>query len=382
MMQISQKIAQTDSVNTRNYGIDLLRIVSMIMIPILHTLGQGKVLENLRPFSASYEIGWFLEIASYCAVNCYALISGFVSYGSKYKRSNIIYRYFQVLFYTIPTTLAFLLIKPEAVAVKTIMDAIFPFLCSTYWYFTAYFCLFFFIPFLNEILDKFDKSTVQKLLFWLFVIFSILPTLFHSDLGSVNDGYSFLWLALLYLLGAYIKKYGVSISYSNWKNLLGYFLCVSITWLLKFCVDILSGVVSAVQEFGRYLISYTAPTIVLSAVFLLLYFSNLKCSKTTKIIRFFAPVSFGVYLLHEEPLIVDNFISGAFVSYGALNPFLMAAAVVGTALCIWLIGSAVDHVRLQLFHWLKIKQLSVSIERQIARLYHWFSQKIAHLLST
>jgi len=368
-MPVSRTIAQTDATNTRNYGIDLLRIVSMILIPMYHTLGHGGVLGGLQPFSANYEVGWFLMIASYCAVNCYALISGFVGYGSKYKYSNIIYRYFQVLFYTIPTTAAFLLIKPEAVGVKTIIYAIFPFVYPTYWYFTAYFCLFFFIPFLNAALDKFDKSAVQKLLFWLFIIFSILTTLFDSDLGNVNDGYSFLWLAFLYLLGAYIRKYGLSISYPNWKNLLGYFSCVLITWLSKLCIELVTNAVFGTPKFGKYLISYTSPTILLCAVFLLLYFSNLKCRRIEKRIRFFAPVSFGVYLLHDEPLIRGRFISGAFAGYGARNPFFMAAAVVGTALCIWLIGSVVDHVRLQLFHWLKIKPLSVSIAQRLAHLH-------------
>ncbi len=377
-MSVSRTIVQTDSVSTRNYGIDLLRIVAMMMIPMFHTLGHGGILKGLRPFSANYELGWFLVVVSYCAVDCYALISGFVGYGSKYKYSNIIYRYFQVLFYTIPTTAVFFLLKPETVGLKTILGAIFPFAYSTYWYFTAYFCLFFFIPFLNAILDKFDKPTVQKLLFWLFIIFSILPTVFDSDFGNVNDGYSVLWLALLYLLGAYIKKYGASISYPNWKNLLGYFSCVLITWLSKLCIELVTNAVSGAPKSGGYLIHYTSPTIIFSAVFLLLYFSNLKCRKTTKIIRFFAPVSFGVYLLHDEPLIRTRFIVDAFVGYGTQNPLFMAAAVVGTALCIWLVGSLVDYVRLQLFHWLKIKQLSVSIERTLARLYHWFAQKIPH----
>lgn len=34
----------------RNYGIDLLRIFSMIMISVLHVLGHGGILDNLTGF--------------------------------------------------------------------------------------------------------------------------------------------------------------------------------------------------------------------------------------------------------------------------------------------------------------------------------------------
>ena len=41
----------------RNYGIDLLRIVSMVMIVILHILGQGGVLDAADNLSPQY-IAW------------------------------------------------------------------------------------------------------------------------------------------------------------------------------------------------------------------------------------------------------------------------------------------------------------------------------------
>lgn len=37
--------------NDRDYGIDLLRILSMILIAILHVLGQGGILSHVQPLS-------------------------------------------------------------------------------------------------------------------------------------------------------------------------------------------------------------------------------------------------------------------------------------------------------------------------------------------
>ena len=83
----------------RNYGIDLLRMVSMILVAVLHVLGQGGVISEAgkhTPFNA-YKVAWFLEIAAFCAVNCYAAISGYVGIKSKFKYSNIIYLWLQVI---------------------------------------------------------------------------------------------------------------------------------------------------------------------------------------------------------------------------------------------------------------------------------------------
>ena len=75
----------------RNYGIDLLRIVSMMMVVLLHVLGQGGILDGSDPLTVKSETAWLLEIGAYSAVNIYAMISGYVGYGRKYKYSGLVY---------------------------------------------------------------------------------------------------------------------------------------------------------------------------------------------------------------------------------------------------------------------------------------------------
>ena len=67
---------------TRNYGIDFLRMISMIMIVMLHTLGHGGILRSVSFLSVHYQIAWLLEVIAFGAVNTYAMISGFVSVDS------------------------------------------------------------------------------------------------------------------------------------------------------------------------------------------------------------------------------------------------------------------------------------------------------------
>ena len=349
------------------------------MIPVLHILGQGGILSNSNALSVHNEVAFLLEIASYCAVNSYAIISGYVGYEKKQKYSNILYLCFQVSFYIIVTTVVFYFFKPETVNLKTaVLEALFPFAYNTYWYFSAYFCLFFFMPFLNMVLDKFDRKNSKRLLLLLFFIFSLLPTIFHTDLGCTKSGYSFLWLGILYLAGAYIKKYNFSVLYTNRANLIGYFICVIVTWLSKAFIEVVTKILFGQPKGGNYLLAYTSPTMVLCSVFLLLFFANIKCGKKlTGFIKIFAPLSFGVYLFHEESLIRDNFINNAFIGYLSLNPFIMVLAVLGTAIFIWLIGSLVDKIRLSIFKLLRVKQFSVFIEQKITCMLYILKKKIS-----
>ena len=89
---------QKESNTTRNMGIDLLRIVSMFLVVFLHVLGRGGVLESAPILSVNYEIAWFIEIAAYCAVNCYALISGYVGIRGHYRYSNLLLLWLRVAF--------------------------------------------------------------------------------------------------------------------------------------------------------------------------------------------------------------------------------------------------------------------------------------------
>jgi hypothetical protein len=132
----------------------------------------------------------------------------------------------------------------------------------------------------------------------------------------------------------------------------------------------------------NYLIKYTSPTILLCAVFLLLFFKDIKYNKLAiRFIRFFAPLSFGVYLLHEEPLIRDNFIREKFYWYAEFNPIVLIIAVVLTAIAVWLIGSFADRIRLLIFDILKIRKICIWIEVKIRSVILFFDKCLHKLLS-
>jgi len=151
----------------RNYGIDLLRIVAMFFIVILHSLGQGGLLSNLSLTSFQYKSVWLLEIIAFCAVDIFALISGYVSYkeeDTKVKYSSYFVLWFEVVFYGLLITGIFNIIDPKIVSISSYTKVIFPVYHGLYWYFTAYTGLYILMPLINKGIRNCSNETLKKLL--------------------------------------------------------------------------------------------------------------------------------------------------------------------------------------------------------------------------
>lgn len=349
----------------RNYGIDLLRIVSMFMVVLLHILGAGGMLSGPGSSVSANRILWLIEIASYCAVNCYAIVSGWVGYKSKFKFTNIIVLWLQVFFYTFIINVVFWIFGWQEFSFTSITNTFFPALASEYWYFTAYFIMYMFIPILNLILEKFSKKQMSFLLGIGFVLCSFLPTLLMEDPFLFNHGYSAWWLAYLYLVGGFLNKHKV-FSKGNVFDYLTYYGCsVLFTFLSKINLEFLTLKIFGEVRYNMILIDYTSPTILLCGVFLVLAFSKIKFNNFfKKIISFFAPISFGVYLIHCNYLMLGKFWNGSFMKFTNYGIIKMVFYVFALALVVYLICSLIDYIRHLLFKLFRVKENVLKLENK------------------
>ena len=362
VFQGGHSLRKTD--NGRNYGIDLLRIVAIYMIIVLHVLYFGEVISPLSHFTPNYEAAVLVEIASYGSVNLFAIISGYVKYGKKTKYSNLMQLYLQMLFYTVLCTFAFLLLQPDMVSKQTIIYSLIPFKIGQYWYFTSFFCLFFFIPFINKFIDSSDRKNAAGLLIICFILFSLLTTVLYQDISGVCNGYSFLWLAVMYMVGACINKFDIHLKGN--LCLVYYLICIIATFAGKLSIEWITYMMIKQAKYGSLFVSYISPFIVFSSIFLFLFFKDLKLNQPSiHVVSFFAPTAFGVYLIHMEPLIKEWLINGRFRNYAFMPLPQMIGCVLGTALGILFVCSVADRVRLEIFKLLKIKSLCEWIENKI-----------------
>ena len=352
----------------RNYGIDFLRILSMLFVLLLHILKHGGILANLEKFSLAYNIAWFVEICAFCAVNCYALISGFFGYSSKQKYSNIINLYFQTAFYAVLATGIFYVMNPDEIGKRAFIKAVFPFGFNVYWYFTAYFCMFFFIPFMNKILEVCDFKQLTGLVSASIIFFSIIPLIFKSDVYFTNNGYTVLWVSVLYIIGGYIRKYELHKKISNIKCILLYFGAVLVTFGQKVITEYVKFIVDGKTVNEGLFIKYTSPTMVICAVSLLCLFAKVDFKDgMKKLTAIFSPFAFSVYLIHTAPFVWSKVMKNRFLTFAEFNPIVMILVVFATAIGIFALCSLIDFVRVQLFKMFRIKELSFKIEGTVAK---------------
>lgn len=311
------------------------------------------------------EIALLLDAFTLGAVNCYALISGYVGYGRKVRYSNILHLCLTVLFYTLSLPLIMTLLCGTSFSKSDLITAIVPMLRGSYWYFIAYFALFFFTPFLNILVEKADRKDLKKLIITIVIMFSFVPTFLFTDIANVEYGYAPLWLAALYIIGAYIKKYSVTRSIK--ACLLSFLACSVGTWLFRFIVSAITTKIFGAPRFASILYNYTSPTILFGAVMLLLLFTQLKFPKgVNKFIAIASPLAFSVYIIHIEPHVFTYFIKNTMCNLSALNPVVFALAIIGIALAIYIICSLIDLIRFYLFKVLRIKKLCEKTEDFLA----------------
>ena len=349
--------------NERNYGIDFLRIISMFMIVILHVLGQGGILGNSEVHSSYYWVAWFLEIVAYCAVNCFALISGYVMYNSNIKISKIIELWLQIAFYTIGITIIMFSYFPDVRNIGNIINAIFPITRGQYWYLSSYFAMYMFIPIMNIGINKLDKKTLKNILIAVFFIMSLFPTLLRSNPYQLLDGYSTGWLCILYLTGGYIKKYKVFKEKRGITALLIFLSSTTVTFLTKFLIEYIAKVFLKTNTYGGIFVSYTSPTIILSGLALFVFCEKLKFKvNIQKIIKLLSSAALGVYIIHVHPLVFNNIINGFAIKFINCNSLMMVIKVIISSIIIYITCSVIELIRIKHFKILKIREICLKID--------------------
>lgn len=332
------------STDRRNYGIDIARIVSMLMVVFLHNLLNGGILANLdivrNPIGMVY---WFVENCSIVAVNVFALITGYLMVDRKISFKKIIDLWKTVLFWSIFICLICLLFKLPITS-RDIIVSFFPTIMKNYWYFNAYIMLFLFIPFLNAGINMLDDKFFEKLIF-LLVGFSI--TLGFIGHWFEMDGYSGIWLIILYLVGAYIKL-STRIQHVDNIHIISIYI---ISMLVSVCAEYIS-----LRFIGGtyHWISYISPMVVVSSIclFILLTRIRVKNIKVRKVLAIISPLTFAVYLIDSHPIVYNVFIKNSFSNIADLNVFKGLLILFSVSILMFSIFILMEYSRVNIFSYI------------------------------
>lgn len=360
--------------SSRNYGIDLLRIVSILFVIFLHILGHGGVLKATEGHPFRYAVAWLLETMAYPAVNCFVLISGYVGFRNdeyKLKIKNLLVLWLTVWFYSVSITCIFRLLHPSEITSAQVLAAFLPVTNDQYWFFTYYFIMFLFTPLFHWYVHKANKPLLAATVLLIFACFSVYSNwmIGTSDPFGLERGYSATWFSALYIIGAVMKKYRME-QKVNTKAALAAILTL---YLVSYAVKIKYGLLDTGTELatmlrnGNLLITYISPTILLIAIGLLCVFSKweIRNPRAQKIISVLSASAFSVYLIHDNIYTRTFCIKNQFALLGDYFPLILGAGVVAAVICIFPICTGIDRLRIRLFDALHINIFAERIENKV-----------------
>ena len=333
---------------TRNYGIDLLRLVAMYFVVVLHICNYGGV-ENTASSSFQQGICCIYKTLACTAVNIFALISGYIGYSNrKLKISRLIELWLMVVFYSVILAVIMLITGAEGVGYSEIIKACLPITLNNYWYFSAYAGLFFVMPLINRTLDTLTKEHFVRTAVVAVALFSVFGLVgsYFNDPFTLKSGYSMVWLGLLYYLGAGFKKFelGRIIPTTKLVRSLGVAWAISAftAWIVSATqIEILQTLVDYV------FLSYLSPVVVLLSVLMCMLFSKWTtepCFK--KLLTTCSASAFAVYIIHTNPLLWEHWFKEAFrfiaIYSGAVTLVCIPVAALTVLVCAWELTSCVQ----------------------------------------
>lgn len=282
----------------RQSGIELFRIITMLMIVMHHYVVNSGMLSILYENPISVESLFLITIGGFgkIGINCFVLITGYFMCKSNITLKKFLKLLLQILFYKLIITLIFAIAKyPTEWSVVSIIKGLLPITGIGKDFIGCYLIFFLFIPFLNILIKNLNEKTHGLLLLACLIPFTVI-----ANIPSVNVTINYvLWFVIIYFIGAYIRLYKQELFAKKWWSL------VFIASIVLSCASIIvllfaRKYFSFSDKSAHYFVADSNKILaVITAVSGFITFKNLNI-KYSKFINVTASACFGVLLIHAN----------------------------------------------------------------------------------
>lgn len=332
----------------RQSNIELLRILAICGVILLHYNGYvGNALSFIQPGTVNYWLVLTSESLCICAVNVFLLISGYFSCTS--QRTNFV-KVMQLLAQVVFFQIGIYLLNSSANGSFSVSTLVRQALPANY-FVILYIVMYLVGPYVNVLLKNLTSKQLTQFICLLLILLSVLPTavdLLEKAMGKTlsglnpvsaygdDYGYTAINFILMYILGAYLRLYGLP-KLKGWLCALIAALCTGLILYMSLASD--PGIAR----------SYCNPLVITLAVSIFLLFTKLNFH--SKIINGLSQASFTVYLFH--PYLLAKFRVEQAVAAGPAYLLIhMLVACVSIFLMSWFVFMAYDLITKPIFTFL------------------------------
>ena len=245
--------------------------------------------------------------------------------------------------------------------------------------------MFIFLPAINKGVQYLNKPEFNLLVMSIFGIYSFWHTYHNSssDFFQIHRGLSTIWLLCLYIMGAHIGKF--NIIYSGIKR---YIICFIYLFLFLFLSYIYNqykdykiivfnvNYKTKMRNFIKRLMSEKLNSVIKisQAILITSFFLQLKYNEfLSKVITFFGPLTFGVYLIHLNSNVVRNYLSKILDGEPYyLKAYEVIRMLIFKAIKFFIQCITIEYLRHLLFTILKIRKICIFIEKTAFKIANIF----------
>lgn len=347
-MTRQQDIMTANERPARDLGVEIARIIAMMLIVCQHFLNHGGFLKNAG------ENEFFLNLIHVLfapSVNVFVLISGYFGCNTrKLKVKRGLELWLQVLFYSLATLPIASLLGATATD-EYVLKSFAPIIHRYYWFFSAYFVLFLLTPYLSAMLGAISKKQHLGLVIGIFV-FAYLSTRFTiGKVLSLGNGYSVLWFIMLFCVGAYLRKYPIKLK--RIYPLTIYALTVIVHMVFRYYLNDTSKLVNMLIYTNT---GYEQPLTLFAAICIFLTFCGIKSngSRLHRFVCYIGGCTFGVYLFHEAPIFRELIYEKIFTTSNYWGHPQAALIVIAFAALTFIAGCVMETLRKLIFALIKL----------------------------
>ena len=307
----------------------------------------------------------FVDSVAKTGVDLFAIASGYVGVCSAFKLSRLIKLWLRVVVLGCGMLLTLMVVGVPGIGLNVICKSILPITTNQYWYITAYFPLALLAPLINEGIKIVPKNTIRIILVVLLVAIGGC-TLVGLEFCKINYGYSFFWLLILYVFGAYWRLY-INEAFSAIKLSCCLAGIVALSGFASLSASILSRCVPIMQNVG--IMEYTSPVTLALSIVIFALCLNLRQAgtKVSHAIHFLSVTSLSVYILHDNRIFSGRVLSPFLKSLQIETAFGWLLMIVVFAALIYISASMVEYIRVQIFRVLRFDKFVGRFDRLLVK---------------
>lgn len=354
----------------RSSNFELLRIVSMFFIVLYHTIHHGNIINNCtnEGLRVILEIMMLFMVVH---VNSFVLLSGYFQSKCDFKQSKLWSIINANWFYKVLIVILFSYLGIRKFTTTELFINFFPLNLEEYWFITPYLIIYCLSPFLNKFIDSINKQDYRKLLIVLIIILSVFPYLTANRIYG-NDGFTLYNFVVLYLIGAYLRKYPLKESYLFKKTsnnlfqlftIILFILCVIINYSFNKTASYLVGTNSLFNFLGQGIVdmtrAYSNPIVIIQSIAYFSFFSTLDFK--SKIINRLSKLTLGVYFIHDNKYVRENLYKWIGIDGYKITTYRFAIYAIIAALAIYIGCSIIEQIRQLIFKGISKLKISKKI---------------------